>query len=234
MSYTFAELDNIIGTGESSTLELKQSIKDPLVLARLIAAFANADGGQIMIGIREPSTVVGVDKNLVAQMYQQAVSQLHPTPNNEIDFFSMDSKDIAVVTVEKSGTLVLSKDGAFIRVGAEVRAMFPQEIERALGSVALAMTEGSSNRMTDAPPTYSGSINAVLPSVTGNITGIVSPPLDIAGALADLTNMIQELQKQLQNANSFQAKAENYIVGGIVGAILGWLFSAAIGNLLGM
>ncbi|WP_081694735.1 RNA-binding domain-containing protein [Halomonas huangheensis] len=44
---------DLISTGESQTLEIKESVRNPLDLSRLICAFANADGGKILVGFKE-------------------------------------------------------------------------------------------------------------------------------------------------------------------------------------
>jgi len=54
------ELNRIILAGEGPTVEFKEHFTPDI--AREIAAFANAGGGVILLGVADDSTVVGVDE----------------------------------------------------------------------------------------------------------------------------------------------------------------------------
>ena len=60
---TAEQLTKKIQQGENETFELKADIRDPLLLSKLIGAFSNNKGGQIVIGVREPMEIVGADTN---------------------------------------------------------------------------------------------------------------------------------------------------------------------------
>jgi len=49
---TDATVRQLIAQGEGPTLELKQSVPSVLGLGQLIASFANAQGGVIIVGVR--------------------------------------------------------------------------------------------------------------------------------------------------------------------------------------
>jgi hypothetical protein len=235
MSEHIAQIEHIISSGESRTIEFKQALREPLVLARLIAAFANAEGGRIIVGVREPSAIIGVDRKQLTQIYEQAIRLIQPTPKTTLEFVPLQGKEIGIVSVAKSDTLVISQNGAFIRDGSEVRAMSAPEIAQKIRDIVSMGAEGDKARVPNAlSTTATGSGTLALPGLQVRGTGTASPPLDIAAALSTLTKMVENLETQLRYTNSFRAKVENYVVGGVVGAILGWLFSAVIGRLLGI
>ncbi len=65
--------------GEGNTVEFKTQLRDPALMARLIAAFANALGGSILIGISDSAAVVGASVAAVAETLDEARKHLHPS-----------------------------------------------------------------------------------------------------------------------------------------------------------
>ncbi len=55
------QLRLLLPRGESTTLEFKKNVPSPKVLAREISAFANTDGGLIILGVDEDGQIIGVD-----------------------------------------------------------------------------------------------------------------------------------------------------------------------------
>jgi len=55
------DLRNLIQTGEGPYLEFKRKISTPEKIAREIAAFANTNGGTILIGVDDNKEVVGIN-----------------------------------------------------------------------------------------------------------------------------------------------------------------------------
>jgi predicted HTH transcriptional regulator len=132
MTYTSKQITEILQHGESQTVEFKLNIKHHPVLARIIAAFANTEGGIIIVGIEEPATIVGCDPTQIELVYRAALSHLRPAPKTSIEFVSVVGKQLAVITVEKSPELTLSDEGAFQRIGESIRRMSSAEIASSL------------------------------------------------------------------------------------------------------
>ena len=59
---SLTELTEKIYLGEDSTIEFKRELPHRESLAEEIAAFANASGGVILIGVDDDSTIVGMDR----------------------------------------------------------------------------------------------------------------------------------------------------------------------------
>jgi predicted HTH transcriptional regulator len=54
-----ANLHSIIAQGESATLELKARLPAESIIATIFAAFANSDGGVLIIGVTDQGTSWG-------------------------------------------------------------------------------------------------------------------------------------------------------------------------------
>ena len=69
---------------ESEKVELKVKYTD--TICKEIVAFLNADGGQIIIGVDDFGTVVGVDKidDTLKKISDVITTQIEPNPQDEI------------------------------------------------------------------------------------------------------------------------------------------------------
>ncbi|MEL7614534.1 ATP-binding protein [Vreelandella titanicae] len=116
---------DLLSDGESQTLEIKEVVRDPQVLARLICAFANADGGKILIGVREHETeIVGVEETLIRKVYDKAIQKLTPKVEARIRF--LDARivfKVAIIEVGASPEIVLADGGAYVRTGRMTQPM---------------------------------------------------------------------------------------------------------------
>jgi predicted HTH transcriptional regulator len=132
MPYTSEQIKNLLREGENQTVEFKLQFREPTLLARLIAAFANTDGGLLIVGVREPDEIAGVDPKQFQRLYESALKRLNATPDISFEIVEVDGKQIAVISIEKSNELILSNEGAFQRVGESVRPMTSSSISTAL------------------------------------------------------------------------------------------------------
>jgi len=137
MPYTSDQLKELFQQGESQTVEFKSNIREPNFLAREIAAFANTEGGLIVVGVNEPIKVVGIDPSTIKRIYKSALRKLSFEPKTSLEIVSVDGKQIALISVDKSNELVLSNEGAFQRIGEQIRPMSTSNISTALAKVSL-------------------------------------------------------------------------------------------------
>ena len=119
------EVFDLLAAGESQTLEIKGMVRDPLVLARLICAFANADGGKILIGIREhESEIIGVEESSLKEIYESAIQKLTPKVETKIEFlYTRIVFKVAIIEVVSSSEIVLADGGAYVRTGSMTQPM---------------------------------------------------------------------------------------------------------------
>jgi ATP-dependent DNA helicase RecG len=118
-----SEILNLIFQGESETLELKTTIREPQLLARLIGSFANTKGGTIVVGVKEPPEVVGTDEGSLRRIYDSAIRKLTPAVSSSLSFIETEGKRVGVIEVSPSSEIVLAEGGAFVRAGTFTQPM---------------------------------------------------------------------------------------------------------------
>jgi len=110
---------NLIKQGEHQKLDFKHSITDSKKIARSLAAFANANGGKLLVGVRDNGSIAGVKSDEEFYMIQ-AAAQLYCKP--ELDFetkvWQLEGKTVLEITIAKVDydKLVTApdKDGIFL------------------------------------------------------------------------------------------------------------------------
>ena len=103
-SMTKGDLKNLIATGESSFLEFKHKVASPEKIAREIAAFANTNGGTILIGVSDKGEMLGVESYMEEEFWlnQAAEDVCIPKAEISIELLNMGSKDILIVKVPEA------------------------------------------------------------------------------------------------------------------------------------
>ena len=131
---TLTELTEKISLGEDSTIELKRELPRRADLADKIAAFANARGGVILIGVDDDSTIVGLDRQELDRAEQTVVEicrdNIEPPPRVVTDKPRIDGKELLKIEVPRGLYLHKSPNGYFIRHGSSTREMSPEWVAR--------------------------------------------------------------------------------------------------------
>ena len=130
--YSDQQIRDLFRAGESQTVEFKTDIHRPDILSRLICAFANAEGGVILIGVDERRGFIGCNSAKMMRMFDEARHRLRDASSASMYFHSIDGVEIAVLRVAKSPRMVSTVDGVFIRRGEATVAMAPDEMLRML------------------------------------------------------------------------------------------------------
>jgi predicted HTH transcriptional regulator len=126
-------IHDLIEQGEHEHQDFKYSISDARKIARSVSAFANNDGGQLLIGVKDNGTIAGVRNEEDIYVVEQA-AQMCCTPPQEVKFdaFKVDGGLIVIrATVAKAETRpvqVIEADGrrrAYYRVADENIAAHP-------------------------------------------------------------------------------------------------------------
>lgn len=76
-------INNLISEGEHQQLDFKFEINDAKKIARSLAAFANTDGGVLLIGVKDNGKIVGIRSEEEAYMVETA-AHLYTRP--EVNF----------------------------------------------------------------------------------------------------------------------------------------------------
>ncbi len=93
----------LIAQGEHQELDFKYEMNDSRKIARSLVAFANTDGGRLLVGVKDNGKVVGV--NSEEEMYMvEAAAQVFSTPEVKITgkLHEVEGKDVLEILVDKS------------------------------------------------------------------------------------------------------------------------------------
>jgi len=98
------DLKNLIATGESSFLEFKHKVASPEKIAKEMVAFANTNGGRILIGVDDNGDIVGIESYYEEEFWlkQAAEEVCVPGLNINIEMVHAGKKDVLVVEVPES------------------------------------------------------------------------------------------------------------------------------------
>lgn len=186
------DITEMMSHGENKNVEFLRADVSPLVIAKAASAFANTDGGTILLGVSNSSTVDGVDPDAARSKIEKALGMLSSS-----DVVSFDIKqtrivlNVAIIRVEKSDQIVFCDSGAYIRSGENIRVMRQEEIRSLVGS-------------------SSGSIDT--------LSGVLEKQTLMIEALE---KTISGLNSTVAEGNSLKSKIKDHSIGGIVGVVVG-------------
>ncbi|PZM82072.1 MAG: hypothetical protein DKM50_04825 [Candidatus Margulisiibacteriota bacterium] len=92
---------SLIQSGESQTLELKESFQKQII--ETLVAFANTRGGKVIVGVPKVKSIVGVNINdeTVQEWINQIKLTTYPQLFPSIDIYQIDNKTIAVIDIRE-------------------------------------------------------------------------------------------------------------------------------------
>ncbi len=93
----------LISEGEHQQQDFKYRVSDARKLARSVSAFANTDGGRLLIGVRDDGHMSGVrSEEEIYMMHQAAYRYCRPEASIKFDTYHVDGRTIVVATVPPS------------------------------------------------------------------------------------------------------------------------------------
>lgn len=95
-------IQNLIQEGEHQMLDFKFEISDSRRIARSLAAFANSDGGRLLIGVKDNGAIAGVRSDEEIHMIQ-AAAEMYCQPKVEytIEEWEINGKTVLEVIIPK-------------------------------------------------------------------------------------------------------------------------------------
>lgn len=116
----------LIREGEHQQQDFKYRVTDACKLAKSVSAFANTDGGRLLIGVRDDGHLSGVrDEEEIYMMHQAAYKYCKPEPSIKFDTYHADGRTIVVATIPPSEKCPIcaqdeaGKPRAYIRIADE-------------------------------------------------------------------------------------------------------------------
>ena len=119
-------LQQLISEGEHQQQDFKYRVSDAVKLARSVSAFANTDGGRLLIGVRDDGHLSGVrSEEEIHVMHQAAYKYCQPEASIKFDTYHIDGRTIVMATIPPSArrpVFALDEEGkktAYIRIADE-------------------------------------------------------------------------------------------------------------------
>lgn len=119
-------LQSLIKEGEHQQQDFKYRVSDAMKLAKSVSAFANTDGGRLLIGVRDDGHMSGVrDEEEIYMMHQAAYRYCRPQASIKFDTFHVEGRTVVIATVPPSDrrpVCAIDEEGrqrAYIRIADE-------------------------------------------------------------------------------------------------------------------
>ena len=119
-------IQSLIKEGEHQQQDFKYRVSDAQKLAKSVSAFANTDGGRLLIGVRDDGHPSGVrSEEEIFMMHQAAYRYCRPEASIKFDTYHIDGRTIVIATVPPSDRRPVcalhdnDKPCAYIRIGDE-------------------------------------------------------------------------------------------------------------------
>lgn len=121
------EIADIIGSDENEKLEYKAVLLPSKSLAKLVSSFANTSGGHIILGVSDNKEIKGLSEDFRANsIMHKALDLLTPRPNVQYQYIMYREKKLYVIKIEKSDSIVLLENNAYVRIGDSTQLQTPQ------------------------------------------------------------------------------------------------------------
>lgn len=119
-------LQELIAQGEHQQQDFKYKVEDALKLARSVSAFANTEGGRLLIGVRDDGEMSGVKSDEEIYMLHKAAYEFCK-PESDINFktYHVEGRNIVIATIPRAIARPVyaldekGKEVAFIRIKDE-------------------------------------------------------------------------------------------------------------------
>ena len=161
-------LQSLISEGEHQQQDFKYKVQDAVKLAKSVSAFANTDGGRLLIGVRDDGHMSGVrSEEEIYMMHQAAYRYCRPAPSIKFDTYHVEGRTIVVATIppsDKRPVSVVAGD----RTGTNSRAYIRIADENIVASpVHLAMWR-EAQRQEGAMMAYTDTVRKLLAAIGGD------------------------------------------------------------------
>ena len=115
----------IIRQGENQFVEFKSSTKIlTSVLGKTITAFLNSKGGKILLGIKEPNEIIGIEKESINKfkVFNLGIveSKIKPKASFSFETINVDGKIIGIIDVPEGKTKPYGFSGTYFKREGEI------------------------------------------------------------------------------------------------------------------
>lgn len=134
-----ADIDLLVSSGEDEHVEFKENLKTQGKIIQTAVAFANTEGGVILVGVDDNGKVVGVQDSKAIETITNLL-RTHCEPELKFRIHSVDMRGSTVVMIQvlvgENPPYNYRHNGFFVRVNSTNRHCSRDEIERMLADRA--------------------------------------------------------------------------------------------------
>ena len=160
-------LQSLIQEGEHQQQDFKYRVDDACKLAQSVSAFANTDGGRLLIGVRDDGRIAGVrSEEEIYVMHKAAYKYCQPEASIRFDTYHADGNAVVVATVLPSDKRpICAQDEK-----GQMRAYIRIKDENIVASPVLFTLWQESQKPQGAMITYDDDIRRLLEVMQGQQT----------------------------------------------------------------
>lgn len=157
----------LIREGEHQQQDFKYRVADAHKLARSVSAFANTDGGRLLIGVRDDGHLSGVrSEEEIYMMHQAAYRYCKPEASIKFDTYHADGRTIVMATVPPS----IKRPVCVLDENERLRAYIRINDENIVASPVHLALWRESQRSQGTMLTYDDDIRHLLDVMQGRLT----------------------------------------------------------------
>lgn len=120
----------LVKQSENESVEFKAVLPPSRVIAKIIASFANTEGGYLILGVLDNGTPKGLSGDFFAtETVHKAIDLLTPRPMVNYEHIDVQSKRLFVIKTEKSADDILFENNKYIRQGDKTLLFTVESVE---------------------------------------------------------------------------------------------------------
>ena len=129
-------LQQLIAQGEHQQQDFKYKVMDAEKLAHSVSAFANTDGGRLLIGVRDDGHISGIrSEEEIYMMHSAAYKYCEPQPSIHFDTLHAEGRNVVIATVPPSPQKGIARSSRHLATG-DVAPRRPDALQRRRGPSA--------------------------------------------------------------------------------------------------
>lgn len=175
------DLSAIIGKPESEQLEYKAVLPPARSLAQMIAAFANSQGGVIVLGVNDASgevKITGLSEDFHANgVTHKAIDLLSPKPEVQYEYITRGGKRLYAIQVNRSNSPISVENKIYVRKGHQNILSNPEVMRETVGQLPIV-----SKLMND--------LNNLRTGCTGAKSKFIDHYAGVLNIIDDLSNLL--------------------------------------------
>jgi hypothetical protein len=124
------EIVDLIKQPENVKVEFKAVLPPSRVIAKIIASFANTEGGYLILGVLDNGTPKGLSGDFFAtETVHKAIDLLTPRPIVNYEYVNLNAKRLFVIKTEKSDNKILFENNIYVRVGEQTQLLAASSVQ---------------------------------------------------------------------------------------------------------